>query len=339
MKKIIFTTLQIVVTLAILVWVFHDPKKRADMAHALAQADKTWILAGILAYGVVEILAAIRWQILLRVQGISLGWWRLTALLMIGIFFNLFMPGGTGGDVIKTYFLLKETPGKKAQALLAVLMDRLIGLLGLIFLTAIIIGLRYDWLTQVEVTRNLTWTLLAILAASLAGIGFSFVVTGFGLMHKLPSRMPFHDKFVELSVAYNLYARAWPASLLAFATSIGVHIASFYVFFFAGKALGAQASFWDFAGVMPIINTIASLPISVGGAGVREKLFEEMLGKLCNIDPAVAVVISLTGFMVLVFWAVVGGIIYVFYRPSEHVKMSEITHTVAALEHEIAESE
>src|SRR5207249_9910343 len=98
-----------------------------------------WIFAGIFAYGIVEILAALRWQILLRVQGVNLTFSRVACLMMIGILFNPLMPGGTGGDVIKIFYLIKETPGKKVQALLAVLMDRLIGLFGLILVAGIVI--------------------------------------------------------------------------------------------------------------------------------------------------------------------------------------------------------
>src|SRR5512137_1154809 len=105
MKKTILTLVQICVTLGILFWIFRDPEKRANTLNALRDSDKIWILAGILAYGIVEILAAIRWQILLRVQGVTLGFFRMICLVMIGILFNLFMPGGTGGDVIKIFYL------------------------------------------------------------------------------------------------------------------------------------------------------------------------------------------------------------------------------------------
>ena len=337
MKKKILTVVQIAVTLGILYWIFHDPKKREEMWLALSQADPWWILAGILAYGVVEVLAAARWQILLRVQGISLGWFRLLGLLMIGIFFNQFMPGGTGGDVVKIFYLLKETPGKKAQALLAVLMDRVIGLLGLMLVTGFIIWKKYDWLMQYAITKKLTWSLLIVLGASFAGIAFSFAITGLGLVQKLPKRMPGRDKFIDLAVAYNAYAKAWKASLLAIFVSLGIHIASFYVFYSASQALRAGVKITDFFAVMPIINTLAALPISVGGTGVREGLFQSLLHALCNVKEADAVVISLTGFAIVLFWALIGGVIYLFYRPTEHARLADIRHDVAALEHEIAE--
>jgi uncharacterized protein (TIRG00374 family) len=340
-KKIILTLIQILVTGGILAFLFKDPKRNHEMAEALWNADKWWIIASIVTYGLVEIFAVARWQVLLRVQGVKIGWWRLLALLMIGLFFNLFMPGGTGGDVVKIFYLLKETE-KKTQALLAVLMDRLIGLLGVITIAGIVITIRYHWLTQTKVTSGLLYALLLIFGGSVAFIGGSYALTASGLVHKLPKKMPMRDKFVDLSVAYNAYGRAWRSTLLAFALAIPVHIGSFAQYYLVARALpdaAQKASLLDFFAIMPIVNTITCIPISVSGAGVREGLFTNLLGDLLHIKPETSVVISLTGFSVLVFWGLVGGVIYLFYRPTEHAKLVQIEEVVETLEHEIAEEE
>src|SRR4051794_40916041 len=135
MKKVLLTSAQVAVTIALLYFVFRDPAKRAQMATALRLANYWWMALGIAAYLTVELAAAIRWQVLLRVQKIHLSNMRVGGLFLIGMFYNQFMPGGTGGDIIKSYLLLKETPDKKAGALLAVLFDRLIGLMALISIT------------------------------------------------------------------------------------------------------------------------------------------------------------------------------------------------------------
>src|SRR5207249_6681847 len=87
-------------------------------------------------------------------QGIDLNFLRLLGLFLIGMFYNQFLPGGTGGDIMKSYYLLKETPDKKAGALLAVVFDRFIGLVALVAITGMLIGLRYDFLSQTTETRS-----------------------------------------------------------------------------------------------------------------------------------------------------------------------------------------
>ena len=357
MKKKILTTLQILVTLGILAYIFRDPTQRAEMADQLIHANPVWILFGILCYGIVELCAAVRLQILLQVQGIQIGFPRLMALVMIGILFNQFMPGGVGGDVVKIFYLLKETPGKSAQALLAVLMDRLIGMLSIMTIAATLIWLRFDWLTQGAPSINpdlflhptLLWAwiktapgatkfvYLAILifTFSLLAILTSFIITGCKLAHKIPSRFPMHDKLIELSVAYHLYAQAWKASLISFFISTGVHFGSFAVFYAAARALRSGVPLIDMFAIMPIINTVASLPISVGGAGVREGLFQTFLNTLSDVSIPIATSISLTGAAIVLFWGLLGGIVYLFYRPSEHARIGVMQTEVETLEHEI----
>src|SRR5213596_4041773 len=158
MKKILVTIFQLSVTIAVLYWVYHDPNRRAQMAEALRNAQYQWVIVGVLSYVLVEIAAAFRWHVLLKVQKIQLSVPRLIGLFLIGMFYNQFLPGGTGGDIIKSYLLLKETPDHKAGALLAVVFDRLIGLVALVTITVTLVTLRFDllWRTPVTVESGFT---------------------------------------------------------------------------------------------------------------------------------------------------------------------------------------
>jgi len=230
MKKILVTIFQVSVTIGVLYWVYHDPNRRAQMLEALRHAEYRWVLMSMLAYFIVEAAAAFRWNVLLKVQNIHLTVPRLTGLFFIGLFYNQFLPGGTGGDIIKSYYLLKETPDKKAGALLAVVFDRFIGLVALVAVTATLIALRYDFLSQKSETRNLLWLLLILL--------------------------------IEIFAAYHLYAHHWRATLVAFGASIVAHLATFTAFLFAAYALGVRVPLIDFFAIMPVERTISALPIS-----------------------------------------------------------------------------
>ncbi len=342
MKKIFVALFQVAVTIAVLVWVFHDPQKRAQMAVALRAADYWWILGAILFYLVVEISAGIRWWILLKVQKIHLSIPRVSGLFLIGMFYNQFLPGGTGGDIMKSYLLLKETPGKATGALLAVVFDRMVGLVALIAITGVLIALRYHWLTQLPETKHLVWILVAILSGAVLMLATSFVVSGLNLAHQLPHRFPGREKLIELSAAYHLYAHHWRATLAAFGASVVAHLATFATFLCVAYAFRAQVAVLDFFAIMPIERTISSLPISFAGVGLREKIFQIMLNGLCGVPEAVAVLIGSMSFLVMLVCAAPGGIVYFFYKPSGqagHVKLSEMRKEVATLEHEITESE
>lgn len=341
-KKTLLTLAQIILTAGILAWLFRDGETDRKILAALSHANVAWLAAAFACFGVVEVAGITRWQILLRVQGIHIGWWRLAALFLIGVLFNPFLPGGTGGDVAKIFYLLKETPDRKPAAMLAVLMDRLMGLFGLIVIAGTVIALRYQWLTQTSATSTLLFTLLAIFAGSLGFIVISFAVTGFGLVHKLPAKMPMRDTLVDLSVAYTQYAKAWKASLVSLLLCVPVQLAMFTLSYCVGRAFAESASrgsLMDYWGIMPIVNTIAAIPVSIGGTGVREGLFVQLLGDLCGVAKEAALTISLTTYAVLIAWSLVGGIVYLIYRPSEHARVTDMEGAVEAVEHEIAETE
>lgn len=338
MKKVLLTLLQLTVTFAVLYWVFHDPEKRAKMAVALRMADYRWIAAGILAYLVVEIAAALRWHVLLKVQSIHLSVPRLSGLFMIGLFFNQFLPGGTGGDIVKSYLLVKETPGKITGALLAVLFDRIIGLVAIVTITGVLIGLRYDFLSQTAETRGLLWILLAVLGSALLSLLSTFVISGFNLLHYLPAQFPGRERLIEVSAAYHLYARHWGATGIAFGCSLVAHLATFTTFLCVAYAFRAGVSVVDFFAVMPIERTISSLPISFAGVGVREHVLQVMLSGLAGVPPAVAVLIGSMSFLIMLVCSAPGGLVYLLYKPSgapRAVTLSEMESEVATLEHQV----
>lgn len=350
MKKTLLTILQLLVTGGLLYWVFHDPKVREAMAVAIRDADYRWILAAILTYVVVEFAAVVRWQILLKVQGINLSNGRIAALFIIGMFYNQFLPGGTGGDIVKTYLLWKETPTKKPGALLAVLFDRMIGLIALIIITGVLIFLRYRWLTSTPATSPYVWLVLVVFGSAVLFVVTTFTVSTFNLADKLPGRFPGREKLIEISAAYHLYARHWRATAGAFSASLVCHLGTFATFLCVAYAFRAAIAPIDFFAIMPVERTISSLPISFAGVGTREYILQVMLSNLCAVPAgapadywfATARLIGLTGFTVILFCCLPGGIVYFFYKPSGapgHVKMSEMKQEFATLEHEIVEKE
>lgn len=337
------TAFQVAITIAIVWWVFHDPVKRGEIVETLASADTKWLLFGLLGYGVVELISATRWQLLLRVQDLHLSFRRVFSLTMIGVFFNFFIPGGTGGDAVKMFYLVKETPGRRGMAILSVVVDRLIGLLALIVFAGVLIGLKWEWLNSAPKTGPWLYLALAVLVASLLFLATTFLITGLGLVHRLPAKFPGRDKLAELAMAYNVYGRAIVPCGLAFILSILAHIGYYGVFYCAIRALATPEmeipTLAKFYAIMPIIGTVTSLPISIGGVGWREKMFEDFLGGLLGASAGVAVAISSMGYLLTLAWGLIGGVVYMFYRPSEHVRMASIRAEMRELEHEIAEEE
>ena len=340
MKKVVLTMLQVAVTVGLLWWVFHDPERRREMGAALKLADWWWLVAGVVVLLGCTVVATARWKILLAVQGIHMTWLRTWQLFMVGMFFNLFMLGSTGGDVVKMFLTMREARDNKAAALLSVFMDRVIGMLALIFLSVAFLYFRYDMLNHTEGSSTLLNLLLWLLAAALLVIIGMFVVSALGWVHYLPPWTPLRGRIVEISAACHLYAKGWRRTIWAFLISFPLFGMFFTTFYCAARAFTDKLGVVDVFSVMPIVAVITAIPISVSGIGVRESLFVSLLAPF-DVTAAVATLISVTGFLINTLGSLAGGVVFLFYRPSDRaaVNLRDMQKEVDQLEGEIEHSE
>jgi uncharacterized protein (TIRG00374 family) len=286
------------------------------------------------------ILATVRWKILLKVQGIDMGWVRTWQLFMIGMFFNLFMLGSTGGDVVKMFLTMREARDNKAAALLSVFMDRVIGMMALILISLGFLYFRYDLLSHSPASSALLTTLLWLLAAAVVVTVGMFVGSALGWVHYLPQWMPLRGRIVEVSAACHLYAKGWRQTIWAFLVSFPLFAMFFITFYCAARAFTDVLGLVDVFSVLPIVAVITAIPISVSGIGLRESLFVSLLAPF-GVGAAVATLISVTGFLINTVGSLAGGLVFLFYRPSDRaaVSLRDMQKEVDQLEGQIEHSE
>src|ERR1017187_9577629 len=171
MKKVLVRIVQTLITVGILVWVFRDPKMRANIPVILHQANPWWILLGVACAGVAELANIFRWQIFLRVQKVHVPLARTAMVFMIGVFFNLFLLGSTGGDVVRAAYLCAEQESKKAGIILSVVVDRLLGMFILVPFGVVIVILRYRWFTKTPSTAAMYWFLIVFMRSEERRVG------------------------------------------------------------------------------------------------------------------------------------------------------------------------
>jgi uncharacterized membrane protein YbhN (UPF0104 family) len=194
------------------------------------------------------------------------------------MFFNLFLLGATGGDIVKIFLIMREAPDKKAGALLSVFIDRVVGVLALAAVSAVVILLRWDDLMAHEVTRYGVAMAGVILGGSIGFIAVAWITGRFDLTRKLPHWLPAREKIIEAAGAFLEYARAGKSVGAAFLLSIPAHLLMFSTFWFGAKAFAAGLNLLSIYCVMPIVATVTALPISIGGAGLREGRRQRELG-------------------------------------------------------------
>ena len=340
LKKIIITLVQGAVTFLLLWWIFHDPTKRAQMLQALGKADPLWLVPAFICFGLVLVCGAFRWQLLMRVQGISLSWFRVWQLVMIGMFYNLFLPGGTGGDLVKIFYAVREAPKSKSAVFLSVVVDRLTGMFALILVSSGVFLVFFKELTALPMVRAFTVAVCAIFALTLVLVLVGLIVDRFHLASRIPERMPGHAAILDTARAFSVYARDWKAVVAAVLISLPLNLFIFGGAIFAASAFPGNPGASAMTSVIPVVNTISALPISLAGIGVREKLFSSMLHSLYGTPEDLGVLISITGFAIIVSWGLIGGVVSMLYRAgAASASMEQIEGEVGAIEQRVEEEE
>jgi len=105
-RQTVLTAVRAVVGMGLALFLIHLTLKKSDTTFAdlqgqLLAANKALLGLAFVLYGGVIALTIWRWDLLLRVQGVHLRRWDLFRLTMIGVFFNLAIPGAVSGDLVR----------------------------------------------------------------------------------------------------------------------------------------------------------------------------------------------------------------------------------------------
>ena len=137
--------------------------------------DLKYLLLSIISMGVLLLLGILRWQLILQVHGIRLPLRRTTQISLIGHFFNSFLLGSVGGDVLKAYYVARETHHKKTEAVVTVAVDRIIGLFSMLILACAMMLFARDYLAVMNPKlRPVIWLILAMTGGCAVFIFLSF---------------------------------------------------------------------------------------------------------------------------------------------------------------------
>ncbi|HEY5891891.1 MAG TPA: lysylphosphatidylglycerol synthase transmembrane domain-containing protein [Chthoniobacterales bacterium] len=313
MKKWLIFSLQALVSVALLTWLFWEQDFRAQAAQALTSAHGGWLFFGWLAAGFGNFLGVIRWGIFLRMNNIPIGPWETVRLSFIGLFFNNFLLGAVGGDVVKIVWLVaKGYP--RHNAVLSAIMDRLSGVGALVVCSATFMLLRIDWLTQSAVVAHVIHFVFVYLAIIVVLLLVSFLMASRGFVDRLPKWAPARAQIVDFTAAYFQFVAAWPRTLVAALISVFMLIAHFITFYCAARAFGVDIPILDFMALMPAVDIISALPVSLGGFGVRETTLITLLGDLCGVPRASATAVGIGGALLYMAWGIGGALLLPTYR-------------------------
>lgn len=270
----------------------------------LREADLIWLLAGFLLFNAGVILRAYRWLILVRSLHAEVPFKRLVELYFVGGFFNVFLPSGFGGDVVRVLELSQDIPAGLAAG--TVLLDRLTGLMMLFALALLALPFRPE-----NFPAELLWLILLICAGGLVG---GFILLEGTFMRQIERILPqgllnagngFIPKLTDA-----ISQCGWPAIGRAMVVSIAFNLLQCAWWTTTAWSLGLDVSYLYMLLVVPILSLVMLVP-SIGGLGVRE-LIAPLLFAPAGLTPEQAIALTLLVFAVERFSGLLGGPLYIY---------------------------
>lgn len=307
------TALQAVVSCGLLAWFLSRGDFRSDLAAVLRSADPAWVAAGFGLAGIAQFLCLVRWWMFVRIAGVGAGLAECTPIFFAGQFSNLFLPGGAGGDVVKVGVLAARGRDLGRSAV-SVVMDRIAGLLSMVVVGSGLMLWQSDWLASSAVVAGLARGIGIYLAVLLALVVLSVFLSMRGVVSRLPAWWPWRARLLELSGVYLQGAVQWRRTCGAVGLSVVMLLTFFLTYYCAARAFGLSISPARFLALMPTVDILAGIPVSMGGLGVREGAFALLLGELTGTSRVTALSISLCGYLVSVIWALPGAFYWLAKR-------------------------
>jgi hypothetical protein len=275
------------------------------------------IALGLFFVGVV--VRALRWRALLVALGLQIPLGRLVYLYFLGNFFNMFLPTGFGGDVVRVVELSQEADPTLVTG--TVIVDRLTGLLMLFALALLALPFTVGLLPPE------LWLMIGLLAAGGLVAG-ALALQGRWLRRVtrwLPGPLSLTGEGVLARVYDAVTACGWRAVGAALFFSLIFNVLLVLENYLVARAVGIELSLAFFFLLVPLLSLTLMLPISFGGLGVREGLAVLLLGQV-GVDEAQAVAYSLGVYAIARVTGLFGGLLFVLESVGKLRKQTREEH-------------
>lgn len=275
------------------------------------------LLIAILLFMPVPLFSAVRLVWMLAIQDVRLRLWNSIKLTFAGNFFNFALPGTTGGDLIKAYYVTRFTD-RKTEAVTTIFLDRVIGLLSVVLMAGVLIL----FTPNVPRVREIGMVLTVALAG--LAIGAIFIISR-RLRHalrlpQLAARLPMGQHILRIGRTL-IAMRQHPALLtLSLAITFGLQSLALIAFCFLARALGMEGTFTQFFIYIAIGFLIAAVPISPPQAiGVLEFAYIQFFTPIGANSSSQAVALALGVRLIQLLWALPGVLVPIFgaHLPSQ----------------------
>lgn len=265
---------------AILIYFIFTKVDFKAVVQIVRESNPFYLLVAILLFIGSKVLASVRLNLYFHELQVKLTQKSNLQLYLLGMFYNLFLPGGIGGDAYKGYLIKKEFEVGTKKVVSVLVLDRLSGLL-LLFVYACILGilLNTPWLNPYDIPMGI----LALLAI----IVFWFL----------------NKRFFDFIL---------PIFWRSFGLSALVQACQLICVVFILLALKIDTDNIPYLFIFLVSSIVSVLPLTIGGIGSREVTF--FYGAtLLTLDENTSISISMVFFLITALVSLF-GIVYHFKK-------------------------
>ena len=309
-RRLLLLLLKVVVSGGLL-WLLLARVDLAQLWTTARTASVPWLAAALGLYLAMSLISAWRWRVLLHAQHVPVPLATLTTSFLVATFFNNFLPSNIGGDVVRITDTARAA-GSKTLATTVVLLDRGLGLLGLIFVAAL--GASFasgDAETSLPGGAPVLWLLFG--AAMLVSTPLLLAPALVGrLLRPLEAlhRDWVRERIQRLTDALGRFRDKPDALIVGFVGGILVQttLVAFYVAVARGLAIPITVS--QLALLVPVSFIVQMVPVSVNGFGVREATFTVYFARI-GLSGESAFALSFIGAVLIMIFSLSGAVAYV----------------------------
>jgi len=308
-KKLILLLVRIIISVSLIVFLVKTQFKDIRSALEIIKSVNKPLLILSLSTHIFGIwITAVRWNTLLRTQKVKLGTTTLTLTVLIGFFFNNFLPTSIGGDVFRTYDAAKKANIPIETSASIIIVERFSGIISASTYAIIALFLGFTAIgNRSFIIPVIIFFIICII------IAFLILNPSILRLNKLINKIKFlkkvKEKLANIYFTFLSFKKFKWALIRVMIYSFLLQFAVILNYFLAAKSLGINLNLTAFIFIVPVVTIIAMVPISIGGIGIRENTLVFIITAM-GVGSEQAAICALLIFLMLIFIGIIGGITY-----------------------------
>lgn len=275
----IFTVLRVATAAGLLYWLFSSGAIEWSTLGRLAFAWP-FALVGLLILVLDLLVTSWRVCVILRPSGLRLPLGASFRLTLIGLFFNMCLPGGASGDVVRIYYATGGHRERAPELTAILLLDRIAGMFAMIS-WPLVVGLFFVPLVQSEpLISGLLW-LAGGVAAGMIGF-FALALWGrvgeSSVLAWTFDRLPLGDLARRIFHTVHGYRHHVGTLVAAVGISYLAHSLAVSAMMLFAVGMNPEGFTWAMGLLLPLGFLANAIPLTPGGLGVGEAAFDQLFG-------------------------------------------------------------